>query len=234
MQTFPRAHYWLLIPFFIAIAGFSFTYWSNFTTASFHAHVHGLTATSWFILLILQPYLYNKNNLRLHRNLGFIGIFLAGGVVFSALQVVPNNIGSEGLTPVLQYGLTFLDFISVIGFSASVILAMLHRRDLPVHARYMISTAFWALIPALSRLIYFPMVIIYGNPTPISFAQVIYLCVVLTVITLGIMIWMDYKKEQKIYNAYLFVGGGVLTFFLVEVMGTARWWIDLCDRVLAG
>ncbi len=232
MKHFPRAHYWLLIPFFIAIAGFSFSYWSRFTEAPFQHHLHGLTATAWFILLLVQPYLYTKKNFDLHRNLGFIGIFLAGGVVFSAFQVVPNNIGSESLPPVLQYGLTYIDFVAVFGFSASVILAMINRKKLVVHARYMISTAFWALIPAFARLVYFPLVILHGQPTPISFAQVIYLCVAATVAALAVMIWLDYRKEGTFYRAYLFVTGGVLSFLLLEVMGTAQWWIDFCNTVL--
>lgn len=232
MKHYPKAHLWMLAPFIIVMAGFYFSYWRSFTEAPFYQHLHGLTATAWYILLIVQPYLYQKDNLHLHRTVGLIGVFLAGGVVFSALQIVPNNIGSENLQPVLQYGLTFFDIVVVIGFSFAVIMAVLHRKDTAIHARYMISTAFWALIPALSRLIYFPLFMVYGFPPPMSFVQVIYICVLLTLIVLGMLMWLDYKKEQKIYIAYLLVAGGTLSFFLLEVIGNAQWWINLCNRAL--
>lgn len=234
MKHFPKAHLWLLCPFFIATTGFFFTYWSKFSEVPFYQHLHGLTATAWYLLLVLQPYLYTRNNMSLHRRFGFIGIFLAGGVVFSALQIVPNNIGSENLSPVLQYGLTFIDFIALTGFSYSLILGVFNRKEISIHARYMISTAFWALLPALARLIYFPMVIIYQYPPPVSFIQVIHISVALVLVTLGIMMWLDYKNEKRFYRAYLLVAAATLFMSLsIEYMGTAQWWIDFCNALLA-
>lgn len=232
MNNFPKAHLWMLLPFFIALTGFYFSYWSVFTQVPFHQHLHGLTATAWYILLIVQPWLYNRKNLKLHRKVGFVGIFLAGGVVFSALQIVPNNIGNNQLNPVLQYGLTWIDFIVLIGFSSSVIMAMINSKDIDVHARFMISSAIWALLPALGRLIYYPMVIASGYPPPISFIEVIYVSVALVLIVLGIMMTNDYLKEKKVYKSYVFVAAGTLFFgSTFEFMGEAPWWIEFCNTL---
>jgi len=140
-HQFPKAHLWLLIPFFLTILGFYFSYWSKLSEVPFRHHGHGITATLWYVLLVIQPYVYNNKSLKLHRKIGFIGLFLAGGVVFSALQVIPYNIVS-GLTDYLKYGLTFYDFVALMGFSLSVIMAMLKSKSKDKHARWMISTAF--------------------------------------------------------------------------------------------
>ena len=87
MKKFQKAHLWLIIPFLIAFIGFYFSYWSKLKEAKFHQHLHGLSATAWYVLIIFQPFLYQRSKMNLHRKLGYIGVFLAGGVVFSAFKL---------------------------------------------------------------------------------------------------------------------------------------------------
>lgn len=87
-SLFPRTHLWLILPFVITISGFIF-YWMSFNNSPFRHHVHGLSATAWYLLVILQPYLYQQNKMQLHRKVGFLGLFLAGALVFSGLQNIP-------------------------------------------------------------------------------------------------------------------------------------------------
>lgn len=232
-QTFPRAHYWLLIPFLIAMAGFFFSYWSVFTQVPFRFHVHGLTATAWYLLLVIQPWVYHQKSVRLHRKIGFVGIFLAGGVAFSALQMIPFNI-IGGLSEANRYGFSFFDFGALLGFSVSVVAAMLNSRNISLHARWMISTAFWALIPALGRLVYIPMVISMGENAPFSFLETLYLCAAAASVPLLIMMYIDYRLERRIYLPYLLVLISVpLLTYLAGVMGTTSWWIEWCNQTLA-
>jgi len=233
MQVLPNAHRWMTLPFFIAIAGFWFSYWSVFSTVPFHQHLHGLTATLWFLLVIIQPWLIWRGSLKLHRKLGFIGLFGAGGVVFSALQIVTNNLSNESLSPVLRYGLTWGDFLFLAGFAHAVIMGVLNSKNTPVHARYMIASAFWALLPALSRLIYFPLVIVFGFPPPLSFINVIHVSVGLSLGVLAFLIIRDYRTDGRVYASYVLVAAGTLWFGLtVRYMGEATWWISFCDSLL--
>lgn len=231
---FPNVHLWMILPLLIATTGFYFTYWSVFADVPFHQHLHGLSATLWFVLLVLQPLLQKHNNRVLHRKIGFIGLFLAGAVVFSALQVVQNNLINDALQPVLRYGLTWGDFLFLLGFSHAVLMAMWRSKSKAVHARYMIASAIWALLPALSRLIYFPIMIAYGYPPPLRFLTVVYLSVGLILATVGIMMAIDYRRESRIYAGYSLVAGGILLFGVsVDYMGRAPWWIAFCDHLLA-
>jgi uncharacterized membrane protein len=233
MKKFPNAHLWLLIPLIISFAGFFFSYWSVFTKAPFHQHLHALTASAWYLLIVVQPLLYQKGNMKLHRQLGIIGIFLAGGVVFSAMQVIPNNLVLENVTEHLRYSFVFADFIFVAGFSYAVLMAMMHKNDINLHARYLFSTVFWVMLPALGRLIYFPLLISHGFPTPISFQQCVYIAGGLILFAMSILVWKDYRIEKKVYRAYMTV---LVTTALVllawDYFGHAEWWRSLCHSLL--
>ena len=224
----------MILPFVIATTGFYFSYWSVFFEVPLHQHMHGLTATAWYVLLIVQPWLKKKNNLALHRKLGFIGLFLAGAVVFSVVQIIRNNMTNDALSPVLRYGLTWGDFLFLAGFTHAVLMAMWHSKDTAVHARYMIASAIWALMPALARLIYFPLVIAFGFPPPIGFLTVVYASSALILAAIGILVAVDYVRERKIYSSYFIMAIGILFFSVtVAYMGNADWWISFCNRLLA-
>ncbi|PCJ97177.1 MAG: hypothetical protein COA50_05940 [Flavobacteriaceae bacterium] len=233
MKKFQKAHLWMIIPFVIAFMGFYFSYWSVFTEAPFHQHLHGLTATAWFILIIVQPYLYQKSKMKLHRKLGVIGVFLAGGVVFSALQIIPINLTLEKVEESLRYSFIFVDFIFVIGFSYAVIMAVIHKKNINLHARYLFSSVFWVMLPALSRLLYFPQLITYGYPTPVSFEQCIYIAGATILIVLGILIFLDYRKDRKFYTPYILTAAvTAIVLLLWNYFGHAVWWRKFCHMLL--
>lgn len=231
---FPKAHLWLLIPFTLTIAGFYMSYWSKFTEAPWRQHMHGLSATAWYVLIIFQPWLIHNKPAKYHRNLGIIGVFLAGGVVFSALQVMPHQVVNDFLPDVLKYGFSFGDLCALSGFSICVLMGVLNAKKTRVHARWLISTVFWILLPATARLVYFPMFNAYDGNPPYTYLQVVHLCwFVTTLLPLSFMIYLDYRDERKIYKAYLFTLLGV-TFYSLAIgpMGRWQWWIDVCHAVI--
>ncbi len=233
MKKFPKAHLWLIIPFLIAVIGFYFSYWSTFKEAHFHQHLHGLTATAWYILIIVQPFLYQKLKMNVHRKLGIIGVFLAGGVVFSAMQIIPNNLTLENVSENLRYSFIFADFVFVFGFSHAVIMAILHKKEIDLHARYLFATVFWVMLPALSRLIYFPLLISFGFPAPISFQQCIYLAGGLILLVLCTLMILDYVKEKKFYTPYILVTiSTIIVLSAWNYFGYAEWWKTFSASVL--
>lgn len=158
INTYKNAHLWLIIPLILTLAGFFRGYFMNFINESWHKHMHGLSAILWYILLIIQPYLVTRKQILSHKKYGMIALILAGGVVFSAITIIPMNIQAalateEGDFRVFLYGISFVDFISVVGFCFSVIMAIINVKSVHDHALWMISTAFWPLFAGLVRLI---------------------------------------------------------------------------------
>ena len=195
--------------------------------------MHGLTATAWYLLLILQPWLIHNKSPVYHKKLGIIMLFLAGGVVFSAFQVMPYQVVNDFLPDMLKYGFSFGDICALTGFSIAVILGVLNVRDSNKHARWMISTVFWVLLPATARLLYFPLLVAYDGNPPISYIQAAYICFAAAHIVLLYLMVIDYKKHKKIYASYSFAFIGVAFYtFAIAPMGKWQWWIDFCHLVI--
>ncbi|WP_373494548.1 hypothetical protein [Aquiflexum sp.] len=153
-------HYWLIIPFVITIIGFYNSYWSRFTETPLNWHLHGMSATVWYTILIIQPYLYTKGKIKSHRTFGIIGFLVAGFVAASALSVVGGHI--KDLDPEIdsfiypyRYSLSLTDFIYIAGFLFSIIMSIIHRKDIDLHSAWLISTVFWVLSPATDRFTFF-------------------------------------------------------------------------------
>lgn len=163
IMKYKNFHLWMLIPFVISILGFSYSYYFNLANATFHQHVHGISATLWYILVIVQPYLIvRKQSFQRHKTLGTIGIILAGIVAGSAFAIIPKNIDNVKaldvngfFNPTFAYFATIIDFVLVSMFVLSVSLAILNikKRKLADHVQWLMASVFFVLSPAMLRML---------------------------------------------------------------------------------
>lgn len=172
-------HLWMLVPFAISILGFSYSYYLSLPRVTFHQHVHGLSATLWYVLVVVQPYLIaRKHDIRRHRSLGAVGTLLAGVVAGSAYALIPRNIDDVAtldpdgfFNPTFAWFAVVIDFLLVSMFVASVVMAIfaIKRRDLAGHVQWMMASVFFVLSPALARMMGIGMIIASkGDMTGIS------------------------------------------------------------------
>lgn len=161
LERFHKLHHWLLIPLAISVLGFMYSYYLNLANATFHQHIHGISATMWSILVIVQPYLIlHQKNFKKHRTYGIIGMMLAGIVAGSALTIIPLNINNvetlapDGFfSPTFAYFATFYDLILVSMFVLSVTMAILQVKNLHQHVQWLIASVLFVLSPGLLRLL---------------------------------------------------------------------------------
>lgn len=175
-------HLWMLLPFAISILGFSYSYYLRLASATFHQHVHGISATLWYLLVVVQPYLIvRKRNIRQHRSLGAISLLVAGVVAGSALAIIPKNIDNVAtldenafFNPTFAYFAVLIDFVLVSLFIASVGMAILaiKRKDLSGHVQWLMASVFFVLSPGLGRLLGLVVILAnQGNMEGISLAK---------------------------------------------------------------
>ncbi|KAB2877366.1 hypothetical protein F9K33_16495 [bacterium] len=163
ITKYKHFHLWMLIPFVISILGFSYSYYFNLANATFHQHVHGISATLWYVLVIFQPYLIiRKQNIQRHKTLGTVGIILAGIVAGSALTIIPKNIDNVNeldingfFNPTFAYFAVVIDFVLIFMFIVSVSLAVLSikKKHLSSHVQWLMASVFFVLSPALARML---------------------------------------------------------------------------------
>jgi len=227
MNKYKNVHLWLLIPFAIVMLGFLPSYWLKLSEAPWRQHLHGITATLWFVLLVVQPYLITRGHKRQHRLYGMFALFLAGGVALSALSAIPYNLVNEGLPPAARYGLSFIDIVLMPGFILAVLMAVKNARQVDDHARWMISTVFWAISPGLFRLLFVPLVILetpdLGSKAPLLLA----ISGLANILVLSFLMYRD----KRAHPAYLLAAIGSLVFFVPMQVGEMQWWINLANAM---
>ena len=152
---------WLRQPwvwFAVALGLTAFGFWPSFLSALPHkpAHilVHGLSATVWMALPIVQGWLIAKRKRVLHRRIGYASVALATVVVVSGLRVVQTMVlgdGNDGDLVTIKFVLLDLTGIALfVAFLAMAIRAA-QRRDIGLHLRLMACTAIIPLEAANER-----------------------------------------------------------------------------------
>ena len=229
MTQYRNLHLWLLVPFVIVLLGFTPGYWSKFLDAPWRHHLHGLTATLWFVLLILQPYLITRGHARQHRVYGMFALILAGAVAGSALNMIPYNLVNERLPDTAKYGLSFIDIVLVPGFVIAVVMAVINVKRTEDHARWMISTVFWAVSPGLFRLLFLP-VFILQVPDPGSKSP--YLLAAAGGANIVVLAWLIFR-DRRMHPAYVLAALGSLVMFVPMKVGDMQWWRTLADALFS-
>ncbi len=146
--------HWLFVA---ALAVTLFGFWPSFFSDPAQLDVwrlgHGVFATLWILLLILQAWLIGHKRRTWHRGLGRTSILLLPPLLITAGHAVYTMLsaGPEGLPRDLRLTLAYVDMTSLVMFVVCWGLAIRFSRHRTVHAGLMGTTALIAVIPALGR-----------------------------------------------------------------------------------
>lgn len=123
-------------------------------------HIHGALMVSWVAMLIIQPYLIIKNNFKTHRLIGKISYFTAPLVFISMIVITKlNYLKMVDVMPFKDAAAwQSLNIITPFNFLLFYSLAIIHKKDVFKHKRYMIGTVFTIFGAISSRL----LIIIFG------------------------------------------------------------------------
>jgi hypothetical protein len=152
----------MIIPLAIMQLGIFMDYWGDFSDNAWAVHVHYWTGTTWYLFLVVQPYLVTHGQIERHRTNGMIGLFLAGGVCLSALSMMYRDMDSAKSSmlnperfgpfePWFFYGVIVVEIVMMTAFGFAVIKSVLHRKEIENHSWWLISTVFLIMMPALGR-----------------------------------------------------------------------------------
>lgn len=177
--------------------------------------VHGVVATAWILLLVLQTQLIALGRATLHRQLGVLGAAIALAMVvlgtWGALVAAARPSGFVGVpVPPLQF--LAVPLFDVALFALFVTLALMRRRDAQAHKRWMLLATLLLLPAALAR---WPGVMQLG---PLGFFGLADLFV------LALAGW-DLRSRGRLHPVTL-VGGLVLILsqpLRLAVSGTEPW-----------
>ena len=152
---YSSAPFWFTGLLVLLILGFWPSYFSPVaSSATFGQHFHAVIMMGWVLILIVQPWLIRSRRRNIHRVIGRVSFVLGPLVVISALIVVLDNLAKLP-QPYPPIGLSFFWFglASALFFSMLYSLAIINRKDVQLHARYMVATALGFIVPGLGRLL---------------------------------------------------------------------------------
>lgn len=154
---------WFALALALAVFGFWPSFLSTLGTVPPHLLVHGLSATLWMMLPVVQALLIWKRKRVLHRRIGYASLALAAVVALSGLRVVQTMILNEGVDDPGTVKFVLLDLTGIVLFVVFLALAIraARRRDIGLHLRLMACTALIPLEAANERtaILLFPQIV---------------------------------------------------------------------------
>jgi len=114
-------------------------------------HVHGALFVSWILLLVVQTVLVSVDRVRLHMQLGILGLVLAPLMVIIGTWTILDSIHRRGVPRVPQGAMLAGDLLELAFFSIFVTWGLVIRRDKVAHKRLMLFSTIAILGPAINR-----------------------------------------------------------------------------------
>lgn len=222
-MPYRHAPYYVLVCIAVIVAGFWASYFSVWTSVPWQFHAHGIAASIWVLMVLMQSWTVHKSQLPLHRAVGKSSLLLFPFLI-AGLAAIIDATGKGFVTanePVrVMFGGQFLAGVA-LAMAAYVTLyyrALKYRRKVWLHSGYMLATPLILFELPLSRVFgaWMPGLTIRGPqdfdrliPT-IEWAMAVELAVIAA-------IWLRYReKASPFVVAAIFIIGQMLTMGLLN------------------
>lgn len=233
-MPYRHAHWYVLALLPLAAAAFWRSYLGQIGQAPLEFHAHGVTATLWMLLLAAQAWSIHAGRRALHRQAGLVSLalfplFLAGG---ASIFIGMAQRYAAGLSPFYTLyapRLAWLDIVAVAGFAACYFEALRNRRQVRLHAGYLLATAIFLLPPILGRLI--NALPLFAPTGPEDFGKLAAGFQLANAAAAAIALLLAWRARP---DGRPFLLAAALTVFmalLFQFVGGTAWWLALYARV---
>lgn len=221
---YQRAYIYFSLATLVAFLGFFPSYFSRLGSTDAAHHFHGIMASAWMLMLVLQAWLMRQKKMVLHRSIGKLSIVIAPLFWVSGLLVMHVMLASDSpFSKMFGKRLAFLDLTTILYFAFAYIAAIYYRSNVQLHARFMASTAILVLPPALARFL--------GNYVPgvSSFEMGVHGSYLISELIV-VLLLLDDKRLGHIRLPYV----GLLLLLLVQHLGFMSMhhveaWVQWCN-----
>ena len=140
----------------IVVLGFFKTYFGLFPAfkeVTNIQHIHGLLFLLWFVMLIIQPVLIKRKLYKWHRLLGKVSYFLVPLIVLSIFFIAKEMYETmpAKVPQAKRISILYVPFYQILDFVLLYVLAILYKKKIAYHMRYMIATSLAVYGAALKR-----------------------------------------------------------------------------------
>ena len=200
-MPYKYGHYFVGCVLLVTVTGFWASYFSLIGDMPLAFHVHAFSATSWLLLLILQSIAIHQHHNGFHKlaglaSFGFFPILIAGFVmiinVSAARYAAQENPFIMLLGPSFGIGM----IIAIAAYLTLFYNALRHRKNIRLHAGYMLATPLILFESPFSRLMdqAFPWMNVIGSQGPMAVLDTIVISDGLAILFAMTLYFLDPKN----------------------------------------
>jgi uncharacterized membrane protein len=196
----------------------------DYATVPQYIHIHAVLMVSWLGLSVAQATLVRRDNLALHRRLGWLGVSLAAAVLCVGIFVSIMTAKAHAQPPffTIPHFLAISQF-DVLAFAGLVGAAVIRRRKTEWHRRLMVGAMVMLMEPALGRLLPMPLIVPWGQ----------WLVAAIQLGVLAIVARHDRRTLGAIHPATITTALVVtISHGVVETLAISPFWISWTDRIV--
>ena len=205
-MPYRKAHYFIVLTLLVTVIGFWGSYFQPFNSVPLAFHVHAFTAMAWVSLLLFQHWSIHGRRRDLHKTVGLLSLalfpFLIVGFVMivnvSAAAFIESEArGAFSLGP--SFGLSML--FAIIAYLLLYYQALRHRRNVKLHAGYMLTTPLVLFESPFSRIILqnLPFLVFTNSDFPQRILDAIVIAMTMAIVFAVVM----YVRDRRFGTPFL-------------------------------
>ncbi|MBU2588539.1 MAG: hypothetical protein KJ872_10535 [Alphaproteobacteria bacterium] len=224
-MPYRNAHYFVGFVLLVIVVGFWASYFSVAGGVPTAFHVHAISSMAWLLLLIAQHVTIHRRQNGLHKQMGLASFALFPFLILGFVMIinVSARAYSAGSSPFHDYIAPAFGTAMVVAIAAYVTLfylALKHRRNVRLHAGYMLATPLILFESPFSRFmdLLFPAWNFIGSEGPHAVLDVIAISDGLAILFALALYRMDRKHGAPWLVASFFMAlQAVLTWFAPSI-----------------
>ena len=222
-MPYRHAPYYILVVIAVIVAGFWPSYFAEWNNVPWQFHAHGVAASIWVLMVLMQSWTVHKEQLPLHRAVGKSSLilfpFLIGGLAAIIDLTGKGFVAGDGLSRQM-FGGQFLIGLA-LAIAAYVVLyyrALKVRRKVWLHSGYMLATPLILFESPFSRLMagFVPGLTIRGPQDFDRIIPSIEWAMAVELVIIALLWWRFRDKASPFLVAAVFIVAQMLTMGLMH------------------
>ncbi len=193
------SYVWFFVFFLAVLAAFWFTYFTKIMDQeNYRMHAHGVSLIAWCLMLISQAFLIRKKRHALHKTIGSFSYVLVPLLIYTTVDLLHFRLQVNPVMGTMDFFFVALVLNALIAFAVFYGLAIYHRKNPLIHARYMVCTIFPMFTPVTDRIIYiyFPSWVKYLPTIEQNPVAPVAGFLLADIILIGLSIW-DWRAHRR-------------------------------------
>lgn len=227
-MPYRHANYFVGFVLLTIVVGFWGSYFTPIAEVPMAFHVHAATAMAWVVLLMFQHWSIHGRRNHLHRQAGMMSLFLFPFLIVGFVMIInvsaerfvsSDSANTQFLTP--SFGLSMV--FAIVAYLALFYLALRNRRNVRLHAGYMLTTPLVLFESPFSRIMldHLPFLVFTGSGFPQRILDAIVISMAMAIAFALVM----YLRDRRSGVPFLVAAGFMSVQAVAMYVGTSIEWV---------